>query len=102
MISRLRPVVCLLILRYSVGTDAIVCSCPLVLIISSYLTCRNELQWAQRALHVRDVGFELIEGGSDVGLDLGRFLPRWAVGRDLVERLLRHSGGNASCEGVSR
>ena len=63
-------------------------------IFSSYLASRHELQRTQSALHVRDVGLELIQGGSDVGLDLGRFLPRRAVGSDLVERLLRHRGGD--------
>ena len=59
-------------------------------VFSSYLASRHELQRTQSALHVRDVGLELIQGCSDVGLDLGRFLPRRAVGSDLVERLLRH------------
>lgn len=61
--------------------------------LSSYLTCRHELQWTQGALHVGDVGLELVQRRSDAGLDLGRFLPRRAVGSDLVERLLRHPGG---------
>lgn len=62
--------------------------------LSSYLTGGHELQWTQSALHVRDVGLELIQGGCDVGLDLRRFGPRWTVGSDLVERLLRHRGGD--------
>ena len=63
-------------------------------VFSSYLASRHELQRTQSALHVRDVGLELIQGGGDVGLDLGWFLPRRAVGGDLVERLLRHRGGD--------
>lgn len=56
----------------------------------SYLSRAHELQRPEGALHVRDVGLELIQGSCDVGLDLGRVLPRRAVGRDLVEGLLRH------------
>ena len=60
---------------------------------SSYLARRDKLQGPKGTLHVRDVGLELIQGGGDAGLDLGGLLPRWAVGRDLVECLLRHDGG---------
>ena len=63
-------------------------------LVSSYLTCRHELKGTQSALHVGDVGLELIQRRSDVGLDLGWLRPRGAVGRDLIERLLRHPGGD--------
>lgn len=65
--------------------------------LSSYLACRHELQRPQSTAHVGDVGLELIEGGCDLRLDLGGFGPRWAVGRDLVECLLRHGAGGGWC-----
>ncbi len=51
----------------------------------SYLSCRYELQWAERALHVWDVRFQVIEGFGDVGLELRWTLARGAGRRDLVE-----------------
>ena len=66
-----------------------------MLLFSSYLASGHELQGTQGALHVRDVGLELIESGRDVLLDLGGLGPRWGVGRDLVERLRgRHLVGD--------
>lgn len=64
-----------------------------MLMSSSYLACRDELQRPQGALHVGNVGLELVQRRSDAGLDFGGLGPRWAVGRDLVKRLLRHGGG---------
>ncbi len=52
---------------------------------TSYLTGRNELQRPQRALHVRDVGFQIVEGTRDAVLELRRFLPRWTGRCNLVE-----------------
>lgn len=50
-----------------------------------YLSCRNELQWPQRGLHIWDVGFEIVEGICDAGLEFRGTLPRWARRRNLVE-----------------
>lgn len=58
----------------------------------SYLASRDELKRSQGRLEVWDVGLEFIEGGCDAGLQLGRMLPRGAVGSDLVESWLRHDG----------
>ena len=52
---------------------------------SSYLASRDELQWPQRGLHVRDVGLQVVEGVCDTALELGRLLPRRARRCDLVE-----------------
>lgn len=60
---------------------------------SSYLASGDKLQRAQSALHVGDVGLEIIESIGDARLDLGRVLPRRAVGGDLVEGGRRHVGG---------
>ena len=61
---------------------------------SSYLARRHELQRPQGTAHVGNVGLQLIEGGCDLGLDLGGLGPRRAVGRDLVQCLLRHDAGD--------
>lgn len=60
--------------------------------LSSYLAGGDELQRPQSSAHVGDVGLELVQSGGNVGLDLIGLGPRWAVGRDLVECLLRHAG----------
>lgn len=62
------------------------------LMCSSYLTRRDELQRPEGSLHVRDVGLELVESSGDARLDLIGLGPRRAVGRDLVQCLLRHVG----------
>lgn len=72
---------------------------------SAYLTGRHELQRAKRRLHVWDVGLELVESGGNVALDLIWLSPRWTVGRDLVQGLLRHlgrlvMGGRCRCREV--
>ena len=54
-------------------------------ISSSYLASRHELKRSKRAPHVWDVGLKVVESISDARLDLGRVLPRWAVGSDLVQ-----------------
>jgi hypothetical protein len=59
----------------------------------SYLACRDKLQWSQRALHVGNVGLEVVECIGNAGLDLRGRLPRWAVRGDLVEGGRRHDGG---------
>lgn len=51
----------------------------------SHLTRRYKLQWPQRTSHIRDVGLEVVESVGDTGFQLGRVLPRRAVGRDLVK-----------------
>jgi hypothetical protein len=60
--------------------------------LSSYLAGGDELERPEGGLHVRDVGLELVERSRDAGLDLRGLGPRGAVGRDLVEGLLRHDG----------
>ncbi len=40
---------------------------------------------SQCGLQVGGVGLEVVESASDVGLELGWLLTRWARGRDLVE-----------------
>jgi hypothetical protein len=60
--------------------------------LSSYLAGGDELERPEGSLHVRDVGLELIESSRNAGLNLGGLGPRGAVGRDLVEGLLRHDG----------
>lgn len=51
----------------------------------SHLSGRDELQRPQRDLEIGGVGLEVVQGASDVGLQLGRVLPRRAVGGDLVD-----------------
>ena len=51
----------------------------------AYLAGRNELQRPQRALHVRDVGLQIIKGVGDTALELRGLLLRRARRRDLVE-----------------
>lgn len=51
------------------------------------------MQRAQRALHVGDVGLEVVESVSNARLDLRGVLPRRAVGSNLVQRRRRHIGG---------
>jgi hypothetical protein len=51
----------------------------------SHLTGRDELQRSQGNLEIGSVGLEIVESTSDLGLKLGRALPRRAVGRDLVQ-----------------
>jgi len=69
---------------------------------SSYLAGRDELQRPESAAHVWDVGLELLECSCDLSLDLGRVLPRWAVGSDLVERGCHGCGvGRQLCEVVN-
>jgi hypothetical protein len=63
---------------------------------SSYLAGGDELKRPEGGLHVRDVGLELVERSRDAGLDLIGLGPRGAVGRDLVEGLLRHDGRSIS------
>ena len=78
--------------------------------LSAYLTGRDELQWPEGSLHVWDVGLELVQSSRNVGLDLIWLGPRWRVGRDLVEGLLRHAGrslwldgdGDGDGEGVKK
>lgn len=41
----------------------------------SYLTRRDELKWAQSALHIRDVGLEVVESVGDARLDFRGVLP---------------------------
>jgi hypothetical protein len=60
--------------------------------LSSYLAGGDELKRPEGSLHVRDVGLELVESSRNAGLNLGGLGPRGAVGRDLVEGLLRHDG----------
>jgi hypothetical protein len=64
--------------------------------VLSYLTSRDKLERSQGGLEVRDVGLEFVKGGCDAGLQLGRMLPRRAVGSDLVEGWLRHDCDLAS------
>lgn len=59
---------------------------------SSYLASGDELERAQRAPHVGDVGLEVVERIGDARLDLGRVLPRGAIGSDLVQGRRRHVG----------
>jgi hypothetical protein len=58
----------------------------------SYLAGRDKLQRAQRTLQVGDIVLEVSQRVGDAGLNLGRVLPRRAVGRDLVQRV-GHVGG---------
>ena len=70
--------------------------------VSSYLAGGDELERSQRALHVRDVGLEVVESIGDARLDLGGVLPRRAVGSDLVQGGRRHFGGSVGgCRCVS-
>jgi hypothetical protein len=64
--------------------------------LSSYLAGGDELERPEGSLHLRDVGLELVESGRNVALDLIGLGPRGAVGRDLVEGLLRHFDGRRS------
>ena len=50
-----------------------------------YLTSGHELQGPERALHVGDVGLQVVDRAGDAGLQLGGVLPRGARGRDLVD-----------------
>lgn len=74
-----------------VGVD---CACSMCTCgwLSSYLAGGDELEGPEGGLHVRDVGLELVERSRNAGLDLRGLGPRGAVGRDLVEGLLRHDG----------
>ena len=60
---------------------------------SSYLASRDELEGTKSSLEVGNVGLEIVECVGDTRLDLGRVLPRWAVGRNLVQGGRRHVGG---------
>lgn len=51
----------------------------------AHLTRRNKLQWPQRTPHIGNVRLEIVERVGDASLQLGRVLPRRAVGRDLVK-----------------
>lgn len=62
---------------------------------SSYLAGRHELERAECALQVWDVGLKVVESIGDAGLNLRGRLPRWAVWRDLVQGGGRH--GVAVC-----
>lgn len=59
---------------------------------SSYLAGGDKLQRPEGSAHVWNVGLELVQSSSNVGLDLIWLGPRWAVGRNLVEGLSRHGG----------
>ena len=61
------------------------------------LARRCELKGSQSGLHVGGVGFQVIDGIGDAGLQLRRMLARRAVGRDLVE--MGHFG-NVKLEGA--
>ena len=41
----------------------------------AHLAGRNELQRPECALHVRDVGLQIVEGVCDAAFELGRLLP---------------------------
>lgn len=54
--------------------------------VSSHLSCVDELQRSEGDLQIGSVGLEIVQSTGDVLLQLGGVLPRRAVGGDLVQR----------------
>lgn len=59
----------------------------------SHLTSRDDLERSEGDLEIGGVGLEVEESLSDARLELGRVLPRGAVGSDLVKGLGAHFDG---------
>jgi hypothetical protein len=58
--------------------------------LSSYLTSRHKLEGPESSLHLGHRVLQIIEGGSNLLLDLAGLSPGGRVGRDLVEGSRRH------------